>query len=215
MREQGHVQTIAIGGRPSTGAMQGIGGTRGSQVLNLDGISNVAFSSLANVVPAIDNGSLLDRVNNSIVGTLAFPEQLTLRSFHGEYPEKFIAGSVNSLNNLRQNDTSETPLEFVYEAADCRIFHTAAGYFDPTHIWKQVADVKWGNGKCVEGSMGDKSAISVVTKKSFNVKHGGLQVQAPKQSGTPLQFQGAAPGVKIRSALFWLVVMVLGVFMVL
>jgi hypothetical protein len=36
MREQGKVQTIAIGGRLVTGAMQGAGGSKGSQVLSFD-----------------------------------------------------------------------------------------------------------------------------------------------------------------------------------
>ena len=65
-------------------------------------------------------------------------------------------------DNLRQNDPSKTPLQFVYEAADCRMFYTKEMVGDVTAVWKGVVDRMFRNGtaKCVEGSIGDESSVS-------------------------------------------------------
>ncbi|KAF2203680.1 hypothetical protein GQ43DRAFT_366347 [Delitschia confertaspora ATCC 74209] len=187
MRTQGNVQTIAIGGRPIRAPMQGIGGTKGSQTLRLGDISDYA-SMFADLVTETLSKEYAERINQTVVGTLANPEQLLKRSYHDK-PGVQILGSINLMDHVRQNDTTETPLEFVYEAADCKLFYTMDGFIDQEVTWKQVADAKWGNGKCVEGSMGDKSALSVVKNQPFKVIN--------KTSG-PQLFQGAASETRAR-----------------
>lgn len=61
---------------------------------------------------------------------------------------------------LLRNDTSVTPLEFVYEAADCRLFYTADMVRDVTNVWKKTVDGQWGdaNSVCVDGSTGQESS---------------------------------------------------------
>lgn len=69
------------------------------------------------------------------------------------------APRVNFRNNLRQGDTSLTPLHFVYEAADCRIFYTPEMIVNVTAQWTTVANIAFkGNSSiCVQGSTGKAS----------------------------------------------------------
>lgn len=63
---------------------------------------------------------------------------------------------MNYRDGIRKNDTTMTPLQFVYEAADCRIFWTAPMTIDISTAWKAVADSAWnGKNRCVAGSLGN------------------------------------------------------------
>ncbi|KAJ5102410.1 hypothetical protein NUU61_004632 [Penicillium alfredii] len=44
------------------------------------------------------------------------------------------------------------PLQFVYEAADCRLFYTYDNIVHPATGWNAAARAIWGNGHCVKGS---------------------------------------------------------------
>ncbi|KAH8727166.1 hypothetical protein GQ44DRAFT_748513 [Phaeosphaeriaceae sp. PMI808] len=158
LKNQGAVRTIAIGGRPQAGPMQGIGGTKGAQVFAWDDIQ-VRMQS------AFFLGSPAQRAewNNTEFGRTAFATQLFKRS---AYQNGQIAGGVNLKDNLREGDASKTPLEFIYEAADCRMFFTAGMISDVTQVWKGVVDRMFRGGQgmgtslCVQGSTGDKTSIS-------------------------------------------------------
>ncbi|KAH6873021.1 hypothetical protein BKA58DRAFT_313356 [Alternaria rosae] len=155
LKNQGAVRTIAVGGRPQPGPMQGVGGTKGAQVFAWDDIQvrmqSVYFLGSPEQRKAWDATDL---------GKTAFATQLFKRS---AYNGGQIAGGVNLKDNLRQNDASGTPLEFMYEAADCRMWFTGKMISDVTEVWKGVADRMFsGNGTtgCVQGSTGDPSSIS-------------------------------------------------------
>ncbi|KAI4665035.1 uncharacterized protein J4E79_003334 [Alternaria viburni] len=155
LKNQGAVRTIAVGGRPQPGPMQGVGGTKGAQVFAWDDIQvrmqSVYFLGSPEQRKAWDETDL---------GKTAFATQLFKRS---AYNGGQIAGGVNLKDNLRQNDASGTPLEFMYEAADCRMWFTGKMISDVTEVWKGVADRMFrGNGTmgCVQGSSGDPSSIS-------------------------------------------------------
>ena len=45
------------------------------------------------------------------------------------------------------------PAQFVYEAADCRLFYTPAMISDPRAIWKKAANAAWGGAECASGSL--------------------------------------------------------------
>lgn len=98
------------------------------------------------------------------LGKTAFATQLFKRS---AYQGGRVAGGINLKDNLRQNDASGTPLEFMYEAADCRMFFTAAMVSDVTALWKGVADrmFKGDMDQCVKGSTGDVSSVSAGGQK--------------------------------------------------
>ncbi|KAL6709502.1 hypothetical protein ACN47E_001437 [Coniothyrium glycines] len=168
LKNQGTVRTIAVGGRPQSGPMQGVGGTKGAQVFSWDDIQ-----IRMQAVYFLGSPEQRNQWDQEDLGKTAFATQLFRRS---AYQGGRIAGGVNLKDNLRQNDASKTPLEFMYEAADCRMFFTAAMVSDVTQLWKGVADRMFGNqmDRCVEGSTGDATSIS-----------GGGQFRAGDGSITP------------------------------
>lgn len=68
--------------------------------------------------------------------------------------------SVNYRNSIREGDESVTPLQYVYEAAECRIFYTPAMINSQNALWQTVYEVAFGgqDSACVEGSTGHPSA---------------------------------------------------------
>ena len=188
MREQGQVQTISIGGRPQPGPMQTVGGTKGAQVLNMGNIAKL-FKQALQVIVETMGVAVAQRAEGTTFGAIVNTTQLFIRTSHLS-EENPLFGRVNSLDNLRQNDTEQVPLEFIYEAADCRLFETLASQQDPSVLWKMAVDAKWGNGKCVDGSTGDKTAIGVVTNQNFNENNPQNQTQPG---------EGAAAGMKAPS----------------
>jgi len=67
---------------------------------------------------------------------------------------------LQSQDQVRKGDASGTPLQYIYEASDCKIFYTATTYADPDAAWKQAWDAFQDDSKCVEGSTGHASSIS-------------------------------------------------------
>ncbi|KAF2002471.1 hypothetical protein P154DRAFT_520938 [Amniculicola lignicola CBS 123094] len=151
MKEQGHVKTIAIGGRPRNEPMQGIGGTKGAQVLSFPTLIYWGKKVIQTAQEAYGD-EVARQINRTALGRLVDTKQLYIRSWHGDADTPIYA-RFNSLDNLRMNDTTETPLEFVYEAADCRLFYTFESTQSPVPLWQQAVDAKWGGGKCVPGSV--------------------------------------------------------------
>ncbi|KAF3040604.1 hypothetical protein E8E11_000248 [Didymella keratinophila] len=175
MREQGKVQTIAIGGRPMTGPMQGVGRSKGSQVLNFAVLLSAANDTV-NINAALESGRTFD--SSTAVGRLLMADQVVTRVARGDASAPLL-GSVNSLNNLREGDETNTPLEFVYVAADCKLFYTRETWSDPRAMWKRVVDVQWRGGKCVDGSTGDSTAIGVIDQKGKNTTSPGKNNTVP------------------------------------
>ncbi|KAI8939568.1 hypothetical protein NX059_003332 [Plenodomus lindquistii] len=199
LKNQGAVRTIAIGGRPQPGPMQGVGGTKGAQVFSWDDIQ-VRMQA----VFFLGSPEQQTQWEKEDLGKTAFATQLFKRS---AYQNGRVAGGVNLKDNLRQNDASKTPLEFMYEAADCRMWFTAPMISDVTEVWKGVADRMFNNGTslCVEGSTGDPSSIS-----GGGQTRGGDGVIAPVLSPAPgdpaqktgnqsQQFTGAANGLEVKA----------------
>lgn len=139
MHHQAGVRAVAVGGRPVTGPMQAPAGTRGAILYDtnsLDGsISTVQTILQQNYSPL--QGFLPDRSETgNVLVTFA---------------------SVNLRDSMRPNET--TPLQFAYEAADCRIFYTPQTIFNYTLLWKYAADAIWTNTSfCVANSTGFATA---------------------------------------------------------
>ena len=69
-----------------------------------------------------------------------------------------ILPTINFADSIRVDDDSETPLQFIYEAADCRMFRTKEMLQDVTVMWHAVAKVMNGEyDACVKDSMGHGS----------------------------------------------------------
>ncbi|RYN68605.1 hypothetical protein AA0118_g1267 [Alternaria tenuissima] len=219
LKNQGAVRTIAIGGRPQTGPMQGVGGTKGAQVFSWDDIQ-IRMQAVYFLGSPDEQKAWM----NMDLGKTAFATQLFKRS---AYQGGRIAGGVNLKDNLRQNDASATPLEFMYEAADCRMWFTGKMITDVTEVWKGVADRMFrGNGTmgCVQGSTMDPSSVSgggqlrggdgKVTMKSEST----IAVAGQSASGNgsaPQQFTGGAFKTTVGSLGWGVVAGAIGLFMAL
>ncbi|KAF2641563.1 peptidase S41 family protein [Massarina eburnea CBS 473.64] len=158
LKNQGGIRTIAIGGQPKFEPMQGIGGTKGAQNFEWDDIQ-----IRSQIVFFLGSPQQQAQWNKTELGKTAFATQMFKRTVYTA--DNRPAGGINLKDNLRMNDNSKTPLEFIYEAADCRMFFTPPMLGDVTMVWKGVADRMFssGNGtkaQCVQGSTGDPSSIS-------------------------------------------------------
>ncbi|KAF2277555.1 uncharacterized protein EI97DRAFT_297377 [Westerdykella ornata] len=156
LKNQGGVRSIVVGGQARTGPMQAIGGTKGAQSFEWDDIrirTQMAFF--------LGSPEQQAQWNQTALGRTAFATQIFKRSaYFGDRP----AGGINLRDNLRKDDPSQTPLEFIYEAADCRMFYTAEMINDVTNVWKGAVDRMFkgeqGMKLCVDGSTGHKSSVT-------------------------------------------------------
>lgn len=130
--EQG-VRSLALGGRPAKAPMQAVGGVKGAQV--------VKFQKFQDLLK----------------------EALERRPWGGKRPDNLpkIAkvpllpslGAISfNFRNAYADADSLVPLQFVYEAAQCRRFYTYKMTRKPVEVWKVAANVAFRGGRCVEGS---------------------------------------------------------------
>ncbi|KAI1640892.1 peptidase S41 family protein [Biscogniauxia mediterranea] len=137
-----NVKTVAVGGRPQTGPMQSIAGVEGAQVFELSEISSLA-NAVIELAPQASQTALLA----GELGVLADGYALK----RGIDPSS--AGAVNGKNAFSPSD-SQTPLQFLYEPANCRFFYTADMLSKPELVWQRAVDATWTSPQsfCVQGS---------------------------------------------------------------
>jgi hypothetical protein len=149
MRIQGGVKTIAMGGRPKVGPIQGVGGIKGAQILGWADI-------FGNAQEAISLGT-------------ATPEQTTALNRLTDLPVR--RSSSNGINVrdqiLRDNVNDGLPAQFVVEEADCRLYYTLPMITDVTALWKSAATAAFNGGKCVAGSL-PKREVETRAKRTVN-----------------------------------------------
>ena len=137
MRQQGGVKTIALGGRPNKDIIQAVGGVKGT---NDFPYSYILYS--VELPFKIHHYHTPDYYNTTALG--AYNDLPLLLG---------VNYVVNSRDGIRRNDPSQTPLQFVYEAADCRIYYTPEMAVSQEAAWKTVADTAFrGIDNCVAGS---------------------------------------------------------------
>jgi len=148
MKRQG-VRTIAFGGRPSNGPMQGTGGVKGGQSLQINYLNgyiqqaNQAIEKASNTSSPILTTTEWERFNES-------SPNLT--------PSYTWSGNINLRNEYDPED-GNTPLQFIYEAAECRRFYTLQNYIEQESTWQDAAKSVFGDGGCVEGSTGGEGSL--------------------------------------------------------
>ncbi|KAI4600506.1 hypothetical protein KJ359_000861 [Pestalotiopsis sp. 9143b] len=133
MVHHGGARTVAVGGRPQTGPMQTASGSRGAR----------AYDAL-----------LLD---DDFTDAAGFDENaaalLPNRSDTGMY----ITYAGFNLRDQVRNATEPVgpPLQFQYQAADCRLWFTLNNVLNVTNLWRDVADAAWtDSSRCVADSTG-------------------------------------------------------------
>ena len=140
MSHQAGVKTVVVGGRPSTGPMQTASGNRGARFYSSDAID-------------VDFDNVKDMVENEKVA-----DSLPSRADRGMWIN--YAG-INIRDQLRKGDDSDTPLQFKYDAADCRIYYTLDNIYNMTRLWRDAAAATWSDTSlCVEDSTGYSSRAS-------------------------------------------------------
>jgi hypothetical protein len=143
------VHAVAVGGRPENRPIQTVTGTKGGEVIPLYSFplfASTLFSTTADI-----GASALSKTSK--LSDLANVSQLLLRAGDG-------STRIQTQDQIRKGDTTATPLQYIYEAADCKIFYTLETYADPDAAWKQAWDAFQDDGKCVVGSTKHKSSIS-------------------------------------------------------
>ena len=99
-----------------------------------------------------------------------------LRAAPGEF-----STTINFADAIRADDESETPLQFIYEAADCRLFQTPDMLHNVTELWRAAAKIMNGDyDACVKDSMGhrtdDVDEISeIVEERASNSTSAGAE----------------------------------------
>lgn len=155
LKSYANVQFIAVGGRPQTGPMQAVGGVKGVQI----------FPFLGTIAPSwVDlfrspENTLIDEANGTIWEDFTYEPVLRGAA---------SPGGVNGRNQFRMDEKTATPLQFVYEAADCRIWWTREMLYDPTFLWNRVAAVafkerrgtQFNSKYCIANSTGHPTSIS-------------------------------------------------------
>lgn len=139
MHHEAGVRTVVAGGRPQVGPMQALAGSRGAQyyeAADLDSDIALAEDINATVIPDLPNRNFEFRID---------------------------VASFNLRDQVRRGENF--PLQFAYEAADCRIFYTPHTFNNYAALWQYAADAIWTNPKlCVPGSTNQPSAGNVTDK---------------------------------------------------
>jgi hypothetical protein len=160
MRQRAGVKYISLGGRPREGITQAVGGVKGTNDLPWSYIQALAQFTVENLSSSVAESQQLNATE--------------LGEYYDETPFNRVAVgtsfNVNFRDGIRDNDTSNTPLQFRYEAADCRILYTKAMTVDVTAIWKAVSDTAWGGkSHCVAGRLGGY-ATNKMAKREMTVQ---------------------------------------------
>jgi hypothetical protein len=135
MHHEAGVRVVAVGGRPSVGPMQAPSGSRGARDYTTD---------------------TLDANINFVQGLLANQSspEVTFLPNRTQALNVFVTfADINLRDQVRRNET--IPLQFAYEAADCRIFYTPQTVYNYTMLWQYAANAIWSKASlCVQGSTG-------------------------------------------------------------
>lgn len=139
MRIQAKVKTVVIGGRPGAtniGRMQSVGGVRGANVYQ--------FSTLAEFA----RGAPYLNKNASEAQHQLAEKYSQLPMFKASDAD----GRLNVRDDIRMGERTQTPLQFIYEEAHCRIFYEREHAVNMMSMWISVYEVAWFGKRCVWGS---------------------------------------------------------------
>jgi hypothetical protein len=163
MRIQAGVKSIAMGGLPSTSPIQGVAGTKGA--------NNYQFG-------------IIQYLAGLALETGTFEQQQKWANWTAMTDLNLLAvnrsndNSVNVRDHILPSNLEEgLPAQFVYEAADCRLFYEPEMILDVAATWEAAADAAWGNKPCVNGGLGLKKRS--ITEKRTRTRSGPV---LPKRS---------------------------------
>ncbi|KAI1006120.1 hypothetical protein K3495_g2105 [Podosphaera aphanis] len=160
MRSLAGVKSVAMGGRPVEGPIQGVGGVKGSQVLPWDFIYSCAQLALQNATET--QAASLKRLTSLPI----------LRS---------TSSTCNVRDSILANHLDDgLPAQFVREEADCRLYYTEPMITDVTAIWKAAADAAFNGKKCASGAGFSNRIVSSLGNPPTSTWNGTTQYVSPK-----------------------------------
>ncbi|KAI1264341.1 hypothetical protein F5Y18DRAFT_79727 [Xylariaceae sp. FL1019] len=137
MKHDAGVKSIAMGGRPQEGLIQGVGGVKGAQVYPFRQITNIA--QLARQYT--QNQLILEEL-----------EQLDDAYVSSRSP--YQVPVVNVRDAVLPTEIEDgVPTQFITELADCRLYWTEPMIQDTEEIWKAAAKAAFKGGKCAAGGI--------------------------------------------------------------
>lgn len=140
MHFEAGVKTIVVGGRPGSGPMQATGGTRGARFYPIDTLEQDIWYAqrIANITQQV--ADIPERKNEIFT----------------------LSAGLNLLDAVRKHDP--TPLQFIWEPADCRIYYSQDTIFNQTALWLYAAKAGWSNRSlCVVNSTGSPDPPESIT----------------------------------------------------
>lgn len=183
MQHDAGVKSVVVGGQPSNGPMQAPSGTRGAEFYSINDLD--ADFQVATDISATAGDLLPSRLEDVFI------------SYMG----------INIKDQIREG--GDTPLQFLYWAADCRIFFTPETFWNMTNLWKYAAAALTTNPEfCVANSTGYRTPNSNNTSTppnlspniNTNIKYniGDVINQSSMPANFPDSFSGQQSGV-VRS----------------
>jgi hypothetical protein len=142
MVQQSSVRTLAVGGRPSPGPMQPVGGTKGSLLLPVESLQGFALFAAASL--GLTKAQISDwaAVIPNAFGTAVYD------------------AGVNFMDNIRAGrEDAGIPTQFSNDSASCRVWYTTDMLVNVGKLWEATAEVAFGNdgkldeGRCIAGSV--------------------------------------------------------------
>ncbi|RAL60784.1 hypothetical protein DID88_009889 [Monilinia fructigena] len=134
-------------GGVSSGPQQGVCGSKGAQVLT--------FGNIVSHIKALPDAQIFYlKKGLRLPGYPAaeyFPN-IKAKASLGSTSALISYERFNLRSNMHDGDETSTPLQFQYEAANCRLFYTEEDIYDISGLWKRVQSVVWRGQPCVEGS---------------------------------------------------------------
>ncbi|TFA97809.1 hypothetical protein CCMA1212_010453 [Trichoderma ghanense] len=149
LRTQAGIKSVAMGGRPIVGPIQGVGGIKGAQSLRWQEIHSYM-------------ARYLHHANND--------RQAAVFSQYSTLPlNRSSAAMINVRDAITWDHVNDgLPAQYVVHHADCRLYWTAPMIMDVTAVWKAAADVAFNNAACVVGDLSPTSPSSPeLTRNAF------------------------------------------------
>ncbi|KAF1976102.1 hypothetical protein BU23DRAFT_588280 [Bimuria novae-zelandiae CBS 107.79] len=205
LKNNAGIRSITVGGRALHGPIQAVSGSKGGEVVSLmRGITQA--ERMRNISRTFDLATF--PAGEATLDELVDTPQLQKRAGDGNT-------RLSIKMQMRKGDRTATPLQYMYEAADCKIFYTHESFARPEVAWKQVWDAYLEpEGRCVNGSTGHESAISggFVPYGPWVLRNEDLPVpQGQEGNGTEtsldeVAFEGAGRRVGVESVALFVVV---------
>ncbi|KAF2733402.1 hypothetical protein EJ04DRAFT_439222 [Polyplosphaeria fusca] len=175
MVQQSSVRTLAIGGRPSAGPMQPVGGTKGSLVLQAEYLQSLSQFVVQNFASSTSEAREWARM---------LPQEFSINA---------ADASVNFQDNIRKGlEAGGMPTQFLNDTATCRVWYEPVDYINVTRLWEKVAGVGFGG----EGGALDEGGCVVGSVTSQEQQGGRGEANPSSAAGSPSasHSKGAAVG---------------------